>query len=136
TDGIGRDGAPLGYLRASTWDPDDVFGNCHFSGSHAFPDPNELAYCAESFLDHRLLGDPVTYARYVDRLEDILDWLDTDRFGQEVEDARGKLLPWFSRADVCAASVELSAPAQASPEVAQQAIGAYLDGLKSTYAAR
>jgi hypothetical protein len=134
--------APGGAIREhwsfAGWDNDDLFTDCHFAGGHAMSDPNQLLYCVEGNLDEILLADPVVYRRYVDRLQDVLDWLSPEKMQEALDRTGAALLPFFERPEICLAMIELLAanPGATEPEEAQRDIREHLDLLRDDYETR
>ncbi len=134
-----EDGILVDWFEPMGWDNDDLFSPCHYDGTVAVSDDYELVYCAESELDHLMFVDPVIYARYVDILEELLtEQVTSARFDAAVEYTAARILPYFERADICAAMTRFIAanPGATDPVEAQRDIRARLDELKSNYAAR
>ncbi len=131
---VDASGATVEFFVASGWDADDIFSPCHGGGLNAWPDPHELAYCAEDALDFILLDDPETYGRYVDTLEQVLlTELDLDRFTRAAAATAGELIPFLDRPGVPEAMIELGEP---TAEGAKAAVQAHLDELTASFAAR
>jgi hypothetical protein len=122
----------------TAWDNDDLFSNCHYSGNHAVPDPNQLAYCAEGNIDEVLLVDPMMYARYVDRLDELLSRLTPERLQDALDRTGAELLPWFERPEICAAMTELvqDNPGASDPAEAQRDLREHLAALRDQYESR
>jgi hypothetical protein len=138
SDALGDDGAVRPHWAVTGWDCDDLFDTCHYAGSYAFVDPNELFYCSEGRIDQVLLGDPVLYARAVDELETLLEEVTPDVLQAALDATAAGLLPYFERADICAAMGELldDNPGAIDPEEAQRDIREHLELLHDSYAAR
>jgi hypothetical protein len=105
------------YWRVHGWDSDDLFSDCHHAGKFAFDDPAELIYCAEGDLDQAMWASPALYARYVERLERLMDVeLPEARVERDLAEVRGELMALLQRETTCAAMVELGAAAAAASE--------------------
>ena len=135
--GDGRGGEGLAWIPTG-WDADDLFTPCHYAGNHAIADPHGLLYCAEGRLEKILLADPLLYARYVDTLEALLAALTPERLQRALDTTGAALLPWFERAEICQASVELleDHPPASDPAEAQRFLRGRLALLRDRYTAR
>lgn len=122
----------------SGWDNDDLFTDCHYGGGHSMVDPNQLLYCVEGNLDEILLADPVVYARYVERLSDVLTWLTPERMQEALDRTGAELLPFFERPEICQAMTELvdDNPGADQPAEAQRDIREHLDLTRDEYETR
>jgi hypothetical protein len=132
-------GPPSTWFSITAWDNDDLFSDCHNSGSFAYADPNELVYCAEADTDYMLMADPEMYARYVDILEDLLlNRVTPADFEAAVQNTSDALMPLLAKPGISAAMVEMleDNPAAADPDVAQADVQAHLDELVANYTAR
>lgn len=121
--------------RVMTWDPEG-YTTCHGGGALAYPDANNLAYCAEGRLDHKLLSDPQVYALFVDKLERGLSGrLSRERMAAMLEQNRLQLQSLLSTPAICAAMVELQKinAGAADCAVARSVIGARADAILSAY---
>jgi hypothetical protein len=138
TDRLRTDGSIGPWFQLMGWDPDDIFNGCHYSGSKAFPDAYDLSYCAEAELDDILLSDPVTYARYVDVLQGVIDAITQQRFRAALDETAAELEVYISRPEIAAAMVELieDVPGATDPKVALQEIAAEIDALEAALVAR
>jgi hypothetical protein len=139
TDTLDATGTADDFFETMGWDADDLFSGCHYSGDHAFIDPNQIAYCAEAEIDHVILGDALMYDRFVDKVEQLLTTgLTVADFSAALEKTRADILPWFERADICAASVKLleANPGATDPMVAQADISQAIDNLDAAFTAR
>jgi len=115
---------PQLYFRTIAWDEDDLFKNCHHSGSNAHVDPAGLLYCAEGWLDRNVIADAELYAHFVDALATLLEVWPVERVGSELARVREELFEILDDDSVCAAATELRAvaPDAASCQVAQSTI--------------
>lgn len=139
TDTLDATGVADDFFETMGWDADDLFSGCHYGGDHAFVDSNQIAYCAEATIDHIILGDALLYDRYVDKVEQLLtSGLTIADFSAALEQTRADILPWFERADICAASVKLleANPGATDPEVAQADISNAIDNLDAAFTNR
>lgn len=130
---------PIDWYDVHAWDMDDLYTVCHHSGKFAWPDPFGLVFCAEGDLEMRLLADPVVYARYVDRLDELIATRLTESvLDQALQRAAAQLLPFFDRPGVPEAMVELvkKNPAAVDGEVAKADILAAMDTTRQEYRAR
>ncbi len=125
TDRLRADGSVGDWFQVMGWDPDDVFGGCHYSGNLAFDDAYAISYCAEAELDDILLGDPVTYARYVAVLQEVIDAIPPERFRAALDLTEAQLARYMTRPEIAGAM-----------EVTMDEIRAELDGLQADFEAR
>lgn len=127
------------YWRVHGWDSDDLFSDCHHGSKFAFKDPAGLIYCAEGHLDRAMWASPALYARYVERLERLMDVELTEaRVEQASDEVRAELMALLDRDTTCAAMVELGAAATASepcPSI-RAAIDQQMTGFRTEAAAR
>ncbi len=138
TERLRADGQVGDWFSFVAWDPDDIFAGCHYSGRYAYVDEFELTYCAEAELDDVILADPLTYARYVDRLDELLATVTDEVFAELLGNTEAALLPLVRRPEVAAAMVELIAdnPAAVDPAVAEQEIVDAIADLDARFRAR
>ena len=139
TDTLDATGTAGDFYETMGWDADDLFSDCHYGGNYAFVDPNQIAYCAEAAIDLVILGDALMYGRYVDKVEELLlTRLTIADFSAALETTRADILPWFARADICAAMVRLlqENPGAIDPAVAQADISWSIDNLDNAFASR
>ena len=129
-------GQPVDYFSFMGWDPDDNFAACHYGGSWSIVDPNELLYCTEGNLEHRVLVDPHVYELFAGELEAVLARLDEARFAAITARTEQMLLPFFEDPAIVAASIELHAldPAATTPAGAQAAIRGALERMRAAHA--
>jgi hypothetical protein len=85
-----------------------------------------------------LLSDPVTYARYVDVLQGVIDAITQQRFRAALDETAAELEVYISRPEIAAAMVELieDVPGATDPKVALQEIAAEIDALEAALVAR
>ncbi|MEZ4265916.1 MAG: CotH kinase family protein [Myxococcota bacterium] len=127
------------YWRVHGWDTDDLFSDCHHGGKFAFDDPAGLIYCAEGDLDLAMWTVPGLYARYVERLERLMDVeLPVARVEGELAAVRGELMALLERESTCRAMTELGAAAGGSApcEAVRAAIDQRIDAFSAEAAAR
>lgn len=138
TEHLRADGTIGDWYTSMGWDPDDIFSGCHYGGGFAYPDPYELAYCAEAEIDDIILQDPVTYARYVDMLESLSNELTEDVFDEAADATAAGLVYYLQQPGIAAAMTELlqANPGAADPMVAEAEIVAATSSLKTSFAAR
>lgn len=117
TDRLRADGAGGDWFSFAGWDLDDIFSECHYEGAYALADRHGLSFCAEAELDDRILADPAAYARYVDRLEQVLADIPDETFAQAAIAAHAALLPYLRRPEVAAAMLGSPADAAAASEI-------------------
>ncbi len=122
-----KDGTIGGHYSFGGWDAEDIFGGCHYNGTHAFDDAWGLTYCAEAEWDQVLLADPIIYSRYVDILEERLDGgLDQEVFDLLLRDTEDQLSAIAARPGAAAALIRLinKVPGATDPDVASAEIRA------------
>ena len=138
TDYFHADGTVGDWYAFMSWDPDDIFSGCHYGGSFAYPDPYDIAYCAEAELDEIILRDPVTYARFVDTVESVSEQISQDVFDEAVDATAASLVYYLQQPGIAPAMTELlqSNPAATDPAVAQQDVLDAAESLKQDYADR
>jgi CotH kinase protein len=117
TDRLRADGAIGDWFSFAGWDLDDIFSECHYEGAYALADRHGLSFCAEAELDDRVLADPAAYARYVDRLEQVLADISDQTFAQAAVAAQAALLPYLRRPEVAAVMLGSPADAAAASEI-------------------
>jgi len=125
-------------LRVNAWDPEG-FTNCHSGGVNAYPDPNNIAYCAEAKIDFKILPDPKVYALFARKADDALaTTLNRERMGAALDQTKNALLALFTTPAVCAAMTELLKlnAGAADCAVARMLISARADALLVAYDAR
>lgn len=133
----GRGGIGETY-RFMAWDPEG-YTNCHGGGALAYVDANNMAYCAEARLDHKILADPKVYALFVAKLETALNTtLSRERMLGAVTDMRNALQAWLTVPEICAAMTELQRinAGAADCAIARQVIGQRADAIMAGYDAR
>lgn len=132
------DGSVADFYTIQTWDPDDIFSDCHHGGRFAIVDDNGLLYCAEARIDHAIFAEPLIYARYVDVLEAMLAELDVERFSARAQATRDELVTFLEDNEVRAAMIELVhlSPGATTFELAAEAITEATDRLVADFTAR
>jgi hypothetical protein len=124
--------------RVNAWDPEG-FSNCHSGGVNAYPDPNNIAYCAEAKLDFKILPDAKVYTLFARKTDDALaTTLSREKMANALEQSKNSLLALFVNPAVCAAMTELlklNANA-ADCAVARMLISARADALLTAYDTR
>lgn len=96
-------GAP--FFRNLGWDTDDLFKPCHHGGHSALPDPHELVYCAEGYLDRALEASSDVYHRYAETLAGLMRAeLAPDRIERELERVHDDLFARLVDDEVCVAT--------------------------------
>jgi hypothetical protein len=135
---VGADGTPRDFYFIQTWDPDDIFSDCHHSGRFALTDDNGLLYCAEALIDHAIFDEPAIYARYVDVLDELIAELTVERFTAQAMATRDRLVAFLEDSEVRGAMVELLAanPAATDRDVAAGEIATATDELVAGFGAR
>lgn len=124
--------------RVMAWDPEG-YRSCHSGGVNAYPDPYQLAFCAEAKLDFKLLADPKVYALFVNKLEEALaTTLTQKRMADQFTQTKLELQSWLTNPSICAAMKELLKldPGAANCTVAQNLIAARATAILSAYEAR
>ena len=106
TETLDRNLAPADFYSIVSWDPDDLFSECHEDG-FAVEDPNHLLFCTEALIDHALFADRTIYARYVDVLASLLDAVSQDVFDAVLDEAVARLDGYFRDPAVREAMIEL-----------------------------
>lgn len=137
-EGTRPDGSVGDFYTLQTWDPDDIFSDCHHTGRFAVVDPNELLYCAEGLIDHAMFDEPGLYRRYVEALEQMLAELTPEIFEATTSATLASLTRIFEGADVRAAMVELLSanPAATDRDVAVGELSSATQTLVADYTAR
>lgn len=107
TDRLRENGAIGDWFSFVGWDPDDVFSECHYEGQYALADHYGLSFCAEAELDDRILTDAKAYARYVDRLDQVLADITDETFTHAVKAAQVALQPYLRRPAIAAVMLGL-----------------------------
>ncbi|KIG17327.1 hypothetical protein DB30_03384 [Enhygromyxa salina] len=138
TDVTGEPGMTRDYFSISTWDQDDIFSPCHNNGDFAIQDPHELLYCSEGRLDYAIFAEPAVYDRFVDTLEQTLEWLDQARFNAATELSVDALLARLGGEPARAAMIELLSenPDAIGFGVVEDEVQAKAGALQAAYAAR
>ncbi|MEM7152263.1 MAG: CotH kinase family protein [Myxococcota bacterium] len=138
TDYLHADGTVGDWYSFMSWDPDDIFSNCHYGGAFAYADPYDIAYCAEAELDEIILRDPVTYGRFIDVVELVSEQVSEAVFDEAVDATAADLVYYLQQPGIAPAMTELlqSNPAATDPAVAQQDVLDTAESLKQDYAAR
>jgi len=134
-----RNGLGSTWFTVTAWDQDDIQSNCHNGGANAWPDPYQLAYCAESDLAEMLLSDPTSYGLFVDALENVLlEDITPDVFNAALAKTSAAIMPYLAQSQITEAMVVLLAsnPGAANPAVAQQDVQDTLDEMGEDYADR
>jgi spore coat protein H len=124
TDRLRADGAIGDWFSFAGWDLDDILSECHYEGAYALVDRHGLSFCAEAEIDDRILADPAAYARYVDRLEQVLADISDEMFTQAALAAHAALLPYLRRPEVAAVMLGSPADAAAASEIMTASITA------------
>ena len=119
TETIDPDNAPYDYYTYITWDPDDLFSECHKDGQYAIVDPHELLYCVENSFDHTIFSRPYFYDLWVHTLERVLDEITEESFNAYTDQTAAHLLPFFAEQDTRKAMIELLLE---NPSITDQAI--------------
>jgi hypothetical protein len=137
TGSVHAGGQPGERYHVTAWDLDDVLSAC--GGDQPFADPEQLTYCVESPLDRHLLADAAVYARYRQRLAELLAGeLGAEKIAAAAATTRAQILPFLADPVVTGALEELLAriPAAADPATAQAEVTAELDQIEADLLAR
>lgn len=124
--------------RFMAWDPEG-YTTCHGGGALAYVDANNMAYCAEARLDHKILADPKVYGIFVSKLETALNTtLTRERMLAGVTEMKLALQSWLQTPAICAAMTELRSinAGAADCAVARTVIQQRADAIMSGYDAR
>ncbi len=124
--------------RMMIWDPEG-YTTCHSGGVNAYPDPNQLSYCAEGKIDFKILADPKVYYLFVKKMEDALNSTMTrERFLDILTKNKLELQGLLSTPAICAAMTELLKlnPGAADCTIARGLIGTRADAILAAYDAR
>ncbi len=90
-------GAADPWFAIMPWDYDGVQTRCHVGN----PIPEPLMYCAESGLDRPVMSDPVVQARYVERLQRLIDGpLSPAAYAEAVRRSAAELAVYLARPGV------------------------------------
>lgn len=124
--------------RVMLWDPEG-YSTCHSGGANAYPDANNLSYCAEGKLDFKILADPKVYALFVKKLEDAMSGtLTREKMAAGLTDTKLALQALLSTPAICAAMTELLKinAGAADCAVARSVIASRADAILAAYDAR
>lgn len=131
-------GAITETYRFMAWDPEG-YTTCHGGGALAYMDANNMAYCAEARLDHKILADPKVYALFVAKIETALNTtLTRERMLGAVTEIKNTLQSWLTVPEICAAMTELKSINAGSADcaVARTVIQQRADAIMAGYDAR
>jgi hypothetical protein len=133
----GRGGIGETY-RFMAWDPEG-YTNCHGGGALAYVDANNMAYCAEARLDHKILADPKVYGLFVSRIETAMSTtLTRERMLAGVTEIKNAIQSWLTVPEICAAMTELQRinAGAADCAIARTVIQQRADAIMAGYDAR
>lgn len=124
--------------RVMAWDPEG-YTNCHSGGVNAYPDANNMAYCAEGKLDAKILADPKVYKIYSQKVDDALNITVTRaKMAAALDQTKTSLQALLVTPAICAAMIELLKinPGAADCAVARSVVAARADAILAAYDAR
>ena len=124
--------------RVMAWDPEG-YTNCHSGGVNAYPDTNNMAYCAEGKLDAKILADPKVYKLFSQKIDDALNiTLTRAKMAAALDQTKTSLQALLVTPAICAAMIELLKinAGAADCAVARSVVAARADAILAAYDAR